>query len=128
MTSSVFSRLLDPFLPHFTTFLHLLIFSYICKPPTLLKNAQAIYGCPLLLISPLNGFASRKFVSTNITKVNVNKRQFSTKWHWCPLLTALHCNQDSRLSITLELPQLFEKDQLLPATEFQSSDSIEKSI
>ena len=45
-----------------------------------------------------------------------------------PLLTALHCNQDSRLSITLELPQLFEKDQLLPATEFQSSDSIEKSI
>ena len=38
-----------------------------------------------------NGFASRKFVSTNITKVNVNKRQFSAKWrHWC---SGCHCNQ-----------------------------------
>ena len=128
MTSSVFSRLLDPSLPHFTTFLHMLIFFLYLWPPSLLKIAEAIYAWPLFLISPLNGFASRKFVSTNITKVNVNKRQFSAKWHWCPLLTALHCNQDSRLSITLELPQLFEKDQLLPATEFQSSDSIEKSI
>ena len=62
------------------------------SPPPKKLYAATIHEWPFFLISPLNGFASRKFVSTNITKVNVNKRQFSAKWHWCSSVRC--CNQD----------------------------------